>query len=238
MAKLSVNINKLATLRNARGGFEPNLCSWVKKIQEYGAHGITVHPRPDERHIKRSDVYEIKPLVSTEFNIEGYPSTDFINLILETQPEQCTLVPDGPDVLTSNAGWNLKSQAKILEETLPKLSPHTRVSVFMEPQTTTPEAAKTLKSLGAQRAELYTEDFSKNFLDSSVLASYRQASDTLLNAGLELNAGHDLNLENLPHLLKAIPEIKEVSIGHALICEALDLGMQETLKRYLKILNG
>ncbi len=238
MTKLSVNINKLATIRNARGGNNPDLTSWVKKIEAFGAEGVTVHPRPDERHIKKQDVYDIKPLVQTEFNIEGYPSDDFISLIKEIKPEQCTLVPDPPDALTSNAGWNVKTQFELLKASLEKLSPITRVSVFVEPDTMTLENAKKLKDLGAHRAEIYTEEFAHNHTDEQVLKKYRECANQLLEAGLELNAGHDLDLNNLKELITLIPEIKEVSIGHALICESLELGMKETINRYLNILKN
>lgn len=236
MTKLSVNINKLATLRNARGGNKPNLSKWASKIESYGAHGITVHPRPDERHIKKQDVYDLKDLVSTEFNIEGYPSGDFISLIREITPEQCTLVPDPPEVLTSNAGWRVSESKSKLEATASRLKDLTRLSVFVEPDFVTREEAQFLKNIGVSRCELYTEEFAKNFSDPKVLEKYRRCADLILDAGLELNAGHDLDLNNLSILINAVPEIKEVSIGHALICEALDYGMKNTIERYLEIL--
>ncbi len=234
MAKLSVNINKLATIRNARGGNNPDLVSWAKKIQSYGAHGITVHPRPDQRHIRKSDVPALKAAVSTEYNIEGYPSDDFIKLIKEIKPEQCTLVPDPPHVLTSNAGWKVSEQKELLTKVLKELSAITRVSVFVEPDTFSFKDAKVLKELGAQRVELYTEEFAKNH---SSVSKYKETAALCLEAGLELNAGHDLDLNNLATLISEIPEIKEVSIGHALICEALEFGMEETIKRYLDVLS-
>lgn len=234
MTKLSVNINKLATLRNARGQNNPNLIPWAQKIQNYGAQGVTIHPRPDERHIKRSDVFELKPIVTTEFNIEGYPSEEFISLINQIKPEQCTLVPDPPDVLTSNAGWRVSKEKNLLTKTLEKLqdSP-TRVSVFVEPEQLTASEAGFLKSIGVDRVELYTEEYAKKPDDKAVLEKYRKISDLSLDAGLELNAGHDLNYQNLTSFLRFIPEIKEVSIGHAIVCEALDFGMQQTIKKYL-----
>ena len=238
MTKLSVNINKLATLRNARGGNNPDLIYWAKKIQSLGAHGVTVHPRPDERHIKKQDVFDLKPVVSTEFNIEGYPNKDFIELIQSIKPEQCTLVPDPPEVLTSNAGWDLETQESILTEVLPQLTPYTRVSIFVEPKTITLEAAQKLKALNVKRAEIYTEDFAKHPAAPETLKKYRICADQLLKAGLELNAGHDLDLNNLNILINLIPEIKEVSIGHALVCEALERGMEQTIKAYLEILNS
>lgn len=231
-----MNINKLATLRNARGGNNPNLAEWVKKIQTLGAHGITIHPRPDERHIKKSDVYEIKPLITTELNIEGYPSSEFINLIKEIKPNQATLVPDGPDVITSNAGWDIIKNKDFLTSVANELKSICRISVFVEPKTITLEAAKICKNIGVKRAELYTEEFASNYNNTDIQKKYRSCADILLNAGLELNAGHDLDLNNLKSLITLIPEIKEVSIGHALICESLEFGMSETIHRYLEIL--
>jgi pyridoxine 5-phosphate synthase len=236
MTSLSVNINKLATIRNARGGNNPDLIYWADKIQKLGAHGITIHPRPDERHIRQQDVFDLKPHVTTEFNIEGYPNAAFIKLIQKIKPDQCTLVPDPPEVLTSNAGWNLATQEDILLKVLPKLTPHTRVSIFVEPKTTSLETAKKLKNMGVLRAEIYTEDFAKHPDDAEVLKRYRDCADQLLKAGLELNAGHDLDLNNLGRLISLIPEIKEVSIGHALICDSLELGMSKTIESYLKVL--
>jgi pyridoxine 5-phosphate synthase len=238
MTKLSVNINKLATLRNARGGNNPDLILWAQKIEAFGAQGITVHPRPDERHIRRHDVLELKPVVKTEFNIEGYPSLDFLELIEEVQPEQCTLVPDPPHVLTSNAGWNLDNpkHLEVLTEMLPRLSQTSRVSVFVEPETMSHKHASKIKDLGASRVELYTEAFAKEPEDNEVCAKYRICADQALEADLELNAGHDLDLINLPLLTKLIPEIKEVSIGHALICDALEYGMEQTIQKYLAAL--
>lgn len=236
MTKLSVNINKLATIRNARGGNNPNLQSWTEKIESFGAQGVTIHPRPDERHIRRTDVFEIKPLVKTEFNVEGYPSDDFIKLIEEVRPEQCTLVPDPPEAITSNAGWDVATQYNLLETALKKLSPLTRVAVFVEPETMSLENARILKKLGAHRAEIYTEEFAHNHKDKSVQTKYRTCADQLLEAGLELNAGHDLDLSNLGTLIEVIPEIKEVSIGHALICESLEMGMEKVINSYLEIL--
>jgi len=242
MTSLSVNINKLATIRNARGGNNPNLGSWVKKIEAAGAQGITVHPRPDERHIRKQDVYDLKKVVSTEFNIEGYPNSDFIKLIQEIKPDQCTLVPDLPQVLTSNAGWDLTSKDKnheeILKNVLPQLTPHTRVSIFVEPNTTSLATAQKLKQMGVSRAEIYTEEFTKHPTDVNVLKRYRKCADDLLEAGLELNAGHDLDLNNLKNLVKLIPEIKEVSIGHALICDSLEMGIAKTIESYLKALKS
>lgn len=238
MTKLSVNINKLATIRNSRGENNPELTLWAQKIEGLGAQGITVHPRPDERHIRKQDIFDLKPLVKTEFNIEGYPSKDFIDLIKEIQPKQCTLVPDPPDAITSNAGWNLETQYETLKAALDHLKNITRVSVFVEPDTISLESAKKLKKLGAHRAEIYTKEFAHSYTDKSVLKKYRACADQLLEAGLELNAGHDLDLKNLETLMNTIPEIKEVSIGHALICESLEIGMKKTIKSYLDILKA
>ncbi len=237
VTKLSVNINKLATIRNARGGNNPSLIYWAKKIESFGAHGITIHPRPDERHIKKTDVFDLKPVIKTEFNLEGYPSADFIKLIKEVQPEQCTLVPDPPEALTSNAGWDVNAQEGLLKSALSELNGVTRLSVFVEPRTTSFDSAKKIKDWGADRAELYTENFALNQTNSGTLKKYRMCADQLLEAGLELNAGHDLDLNNLSALIELLPEVKEVSIGHALICESLELGMEETIKRYLNLLS-
>lgn len=237
MTKLSVNINKLATLRNARGKNNPDLIAWAKKIESYGSQGITVHPRPDERHIRRADAFALKEVVSTEYNIEGYPSSEFLSLIEEIKPDQCTLVPDPPEALTSNAGWNVKESMDILSETMRRLKPTgVRVSVFMEPKTTTLSDLESLKELGVHRIEMYTEDFANEPDNPDVLKSYRNLADQALSVGLELNAGHDLNQKNLKKLLTEIPEIKEVSIGHALVCEALDSGMKATVEAYLKLM--
>ena len=241
MTKLSVNINKLATIRNARGKNNPDLPSWVKKIESYGSQGITVHPRPDERHIRKSDAFALKKVIETEYNIEGYPSSDFLSLIEEIQPDQCTLVPDPPDALTSNAGWDVSKTKKILESTMKRLKPTgVRVCVFMEPKTTTLKDLEVLKNLGVHRIEMYTEDFAKHFAkhpeNPNTLKEYRVLADQALSVGLELNAGHDLNQRNLKKLLTEIPEIKEVSIGHALICEALEEGMKKTVESYLKLM--
>jgi pyridoxine 5-phosphate synthase len=237
MTKLSVNINKLATLRNARGKNNPNLIEWAEKIESYGAQGITVHPRPDERHIRRSDAFALKRTVKTEYNIEGYPSSDFLDLIEEIKPDQCTLVPDPPEALTSNAGWDVKKSKEILAEAMRRLKPTgVRVSVFMEPKTTSIEDLRELKLMGVHRIEIYTEDFANEPDNEKVLESYRMLADRAVAEGLELNAGHDLNQQNLKKLISKIPEIKEVSIGHALVCEALEDGMKKTIESYLNIL--
>lgn len=237
--KLSVNINKIATLRNARGGNDPNLMDVAQKIQSFGAHGITIHPRPDERHIRRQDVFDLKPIVYTEFNIEGYPSEDFLTLINEVQPEQVTLVPDPPHVLTSNAGWKVKENKDLLKHVFKKIS-RGRISVFIDPQTASEEDFKWLYEAGAHRIELYTEAYAKAFDVGTnlteTLDSYKKTAELALKSGLEINAGHDLSQKNLGLFISTIPEISEVSIGHALISEALFEGLERTLRNYLKIL--
>lgn len=258
--KLSVNINKIATLRNARGGHDPSVTLAAQRIQSFGAHGITVHPRPDERHITLADVRNLKPIVKTEYNIEGYPSEAFLDLIAEIKPEQVTLVPDPPEVITSNAGWNVNLNQSFLAAVFQKLkskSPESRISVFIDPKSSSLEDMKTLKKLGAHRIELYTEAYAKAFEASHdiskntskdtaqiiseplklTLASYVELANNALSVGLEINAGHDLNQENLSLFIKTVPEVAEVSIGHALISEALYLGLEKTVKNYLNILN-
>ena len=240
MTSLSVNINKIATLRNARGGLSPHLGLAAQRIQAFGAHGITVHPRPDERHIKYKDVYELKPIISTEFNIEGYPHPRFLDLIQEVQPQQVTLVPDGPQVLTSNAGWDILAHQDLLKSSVKSCS-HSRISVFVEPQSCSSDDLKCLFDLGVQRIEMYTEAYAKAYEVKKnlegVLGSYQKLADEALKSGLEINAGHDLNQTNLGLFIKKIPSIKEVSIGHALISEALYKGLESTVKQYLDILN-
>ncbi len=245
---LSVNVNKLATLRNARGKNSPNVEQVSQDILNYGAHGLTVHPRPDGRHIRPRDVHVLSDLIKdyrdsqrkVEFNVEGYPSTEFLQLMSVVQPDQCTLVPDPPDVLTSNAGWPLAAQRKLLEPICAQLKDQgIRVSLFVDPYNLTDLDLKALETIGPHRLELYTEAYAEAF-DSGefegTLKVFREAADRLLALGFELNAGHDLNVDNLTPLLKHIPEIKEVSIGHALICEALKLGMSTAVKNYLDLL--
>lgn len=248
MTKLSVNVNKIATLRNARGQDLPNVVKVSKDIIKFGAHGITIHPRPDERHIKRQDAYDLRQLIDesrqrghdVEFNIEGYPSEDFLKLIEETCPDQCTLVPDPPNVITSNAGWNLTTQATLLEDVLGRLKiMGVRSSVFLDPEDNSESQWQAMHQLKPDRIELYTEAFAKSHGGNNfdqVMSGYQTLAAQALKAGVELNAGHDLNLENLPTLIRSIPEIKEVSIGHALICESLYSGLETTVKSYLKIL--
>ncbi|MBN8541548.1 MAG: pyridoxine 5'-phosphate synthase [Deltaproteobacteria bacterium] len=236
MTKLSVNINKLATLRNSRGKNNPDVVTWAREIETLGAHGITVHPRPDGRHIRFQDVYDLKPVVRGEFNIEGYPDAEWVRMVLEISPHQATLVPDPPEALTSNAGFDVSKSAGLLEKVVHELksgASEIRVSVFIDPRVFSTSDAKKLKSLGADRIELYTERFAE---DPSCIDEYVGAARLALDAGLGLNAGHDLTSENLPILVSAIPRLAEVSIGHALICDALRWGMGETIAKYLNAL--
>ncbi|MBQ3634709.1 MAG: pyridoxine 5'-phosphate synthase [Bacteroidales bacterium] len=235
MTNLSVNINKIATLRNARGGNTPDVCKSATDIQKFGAEGITVHPRPDERHIRYQDVLNLKPIVSTEFNIEGYPSERFMELVLTVKPTQVTLVPDAPDALTSSAGWNtIKHQAELTEIVGRLSEAGIRTSIFVDPDVNMVEAAA---KTGTDRVELYTEPYASGYEKDreAAVAPYVQAALAARNIGLSVNAGHDLSLVNLEYFLDKIPFVKEVSIGHQLICDALYLGMEETVGRYLAI---
>ena len=236
MTKLSVNINKIATLRNARGGNMPDLIKAAIDIQRFGAEGITVHPRPDERHIRYRDVYELKQVVHTEFNIEGYPSHDFLRLIDDIRPEQVTLVPDPPGVLTSNAGWDMIAQQELLREVVAILkSMGCRVSLFVDPVPMMIEAAA---ATGTDRVELYTEAYASHFAENpeEAILPYLMAAQKAAEVGLGLNAGHDLNLQNLTYFRHIIPHLLEVSIGHALISDALYLGLEETVRLYKEAL--
>jgi len=231
--KLSVNINKFATIRNARGGNNPNLVQVAKDCEAFGAQGITVHPRPDERHIRYQDVLDLKPIVQTEFNIEGYPSQDFIELIHKVKPEQVTLVPDPPHVLTSNAGWDTVTNQEMLQSIIKELKKSTlRVSIFLNPQ---PELVEGAKLCGADRIELYTEYYAVNFPQNpeQAIDQYVETAKKAQEFGLGINAGHDLDLINLNYLAKNIPGLLEVSIGHALVCDALYHGLQNTIQMYL-----
>ena len=232
MTKLSVNINKIATLRNARGGSYPNVLDAVINCQNFGADGITVHPRPDERHVTKKDVFEIKPLITTEYNIEGYPSQDFINMILEVNPDQVTLVPDGPDVITSCAGWDtIKFQSYLKEIISIFKERNIRTSIFVDPLETMIEGAK---KCGADRIELYTEDYATRYQvnKEEAISPYQKAAYMATDLGIEINAGHDLSLENLKYFAENIPNLKEVSIGHALISDAIYLGLENTIQMY------
>ena len=238
MTKLSVNINKIATLRNARGGDNPNVVKAAKDIQSYGAEGITVHPRPDERHIRYQDVYDLREVVYTEFNIEGYPSEQFVDLVSDVRPEQVTLVPDPPGVLTSNAGWIVREHSDFLRRVISHFrSKGIRVSIFVD---TDIENIRGAAECGANRVELYTEPYAAQFGSSpeSAVAPFVKAGRFAKSCGLGLNAGHDLSLENLSFIHRNLPELDEVSIGHALICDALYLGLERTVERYLACLKS
>lgn len=232
MTRLSVNINKVATLRNARGGNVPNVVKVALDCEKFGAEGITVHPRPDERHIRRSDVFDLRPLLRTEFNIEGYPSPEFIDLVLKVKPHQVTLVPDSPTQLTSNAGWDTKHNLGFLSETLERFkSAGIRTSVFVAADS---EAIEYAAKAGADRVELYTEPYASDYANNrdTAIAPFIAAAQTARKVGLGLNAGHDLSLENLRFFHEQIPWLDEVSIGHALISDALYLGLERTIHEY------
>lgn len=232
MTNLSVNINKVATIRNARGGNMPDILKVAQDCENFGAQGITVHPRPDERHIKYSDVYALKPLIRTEFNIEGYPCNNFIDLVLKIKPTQVTLVPDAPDAITSNAGWDVKANFDLLSELVDTFTAQgIRTSIFVGTDLANIElAAKT----GTDRIELYTEPYATNYPvnKEEAVAPFVAAAQLAKNLGMGVNAGHDLSLENLAWFSQNIPWLEEVSIGHALICDALYHGLQETISLY------
>lgn len=233
MTKLSVNINKIATLRNSRGGNVPNLVQVAKDVQDFGASGITIHPRPDERHIRYQDAYDLKPVVTTEYNIEGNPIQKFTDLVLDIKPTQVTLVPDGEDVLTSNAGWDtIKHQSYLKEVVAEFKNAGIRTSIFIETDLKLIEgAAKT----GVDRIELYTEDFAKEFEkgNKEAVKPYTEAAVLAHELGLGINAGHDLNLDNIEFFKNNIPNLAEVSIGHALISESIYLGIENVVNMYL-----
>jgi pyridoxine 5-phosphate synthase len=233
MTNLSVNINKVATIRNARGGNMPNLIQVAIDCEKFGAQGITVHPRPDERHIRYKDVYELKQVLTTEFNIEGYPSETFMRLVEEVKPAQVTLVPDAPDVLTSNAGWDTIKYKEELTKIISRLKQTCRVSVFVEAD---PEMVKGAKACGADRVELYTESYASEYAQcrEKAIEKFISAAKTANEEGLGLNAGHDLNLDNLRYFQENIPNLLEVSIGHALISDALYFGLEKTIQLYRK----
>jgi len=235
--KLSVNINKFATIRNARGGNNPDLIQVAKDCEAFGAEGITVHPRPDERHVRKADVYALKEIVTTEFNIEGYPSPEFISLIHDIKPEQVTLVPDPPDALTSNAGWDTIKYEDYLKSIIEDLKKSAgRVSIFLEAN---PDLLSTAKSTGADRIELYTEPYAIQYASdkTSAISPFKETAKLAGELGLGVNAGHDLSLENLNFLTSQLPELQEVSIGHALVCDALYHGLQNTIQIYLSELD-
>lgn len=230
---LSVNINKVATLRNARGGQVPNLLQVALDAERFGAQGITVHPRPDERHIRYSDVRELKPELTTEFNVEGYPGPDFMELVFEVNPAQVTLVPDPPEALTSNAGWDTREKGDFLKGIITHLKARgIRTSIFLEPDPTLIESAV---ATGTDRIELYTEDYAVGFAagqKEEAIAPYIATAEAANTAGLGINAGHDLDLKNLNYFATNIPGLLEVSIGHALISDALYYGLENTIQMY------
>ena len=233
MTRLSVNINKIATIRNARGGNMPDLLKAAKDCEKFGAEGITVHPRPDERHIRYDDVRKLKPLVTTEFNIEGNPIPSFIELVLENKPTQVTLVPDAHDAITSNAGWDTLTHRDFLTEVCSEFKHNgIRTSIFVDPM---PEMAEGAALCGCDRVELYTESYACNFAKdpAAAIAPFIKTAEMARECGLGLNAGHDLNLDNLEYFIRNIPWTDEVSIGHAIICDALYMGLEKTIQAYL-----
>ena len=232
--RLSVNINKIATLRNARGHNLPDVLKVAQDCERFGAQGITVHPRPDERHIRYQDVRDLRPLVKTEFNIEGYPSESFISLVLEVHPAQVTLVPDAPDALTSNAGWDTLKRADFLREVIGRFRQGgIRTSIFVEADPVMVEGAA---KIGTDRVELYTESYASGYNADreKAIAPFVAAAEAAGRCGLGLNAGHDLNLDNLAYFNQRVPNLVEVSIGHALICDALYYGLENTIQMYLQ----
>lgn len=234
--KLSVNINKIATLRNARGGKMPNVVQAAIDIQNFGADGITIHPRPDERHITRQDAYDLAKVVHTEYNIEGYPSADFIKLVNDIKPTQVTLVPDPPNTLTSNAGWNTKTNFDLLNDVIADFNNQgIRTAIFME---TDSELIELASKLNVNRLEFYTGPYAEQYSENkeAAIKDYILAADVALKNGLEINAGHDLSLENLKYFKQNTPNLAEVSIGHALIADALYLGLENTVAMYKDLL--
>ncbi|MDX5418723.1 MAG: pyridoxine 5'-phosphate synthase [Hymenobacteraceae bacterium] len=234
MTKLSVNINKIATLRNARGGDRPNVVQAAKDCERFGAEGITVHPRPDERHIRYRDVYDLKEVVTTEFNIEGNPTPDFLKLVKEIKPAQATLVPDAPDAITSNAGWDTLQHKDFLTDVILELKElGIRTSIFVDPDVRMIEGAALVST---DRVELYTEAYAKGYLANreDAIKPYLVAAQKAQEFGIGLNAGHDLDLDNLKYLKDTLPGLLEVSIGHALICDALYYGLENTIQLYLR----
>ncbi len=236
MTRLSVNINKIATLRNARGGKIPCIKDAVINCQKFGAQGITIHPRPDERHITRKDVYEIKPLITTEYNIEGYPSEEFLRMVIEVKADQVTLVPDTRDQLTSDHGWDTWKNLSFLKEVISRLQENgIRTSIFVDPNINAIEGAA---EIGTNRIELYTESYASLYpIDKNrAIEKFVEAATFAGNLDIDINAGHDLNLENLNYMYHKIPNLAEVSIGHALIADALYLGLETTIQKYLACL--
>lgn len=234
--KLSVNVNKIATLRNARGGNNPNVLQVALDCERFGAQGITVHPRPDERHIRYSDVHQLSQNIKTEFNIEGYPNEEFLQLIESVKPHQVTLVPDPPHVLTSNAGWDTRTHQNFLMQTILRIkNTGARVSIFLDPN---PNMVAAARDTGTDRIELYTEAYASTFHTNpeKALSPYIQTANLAQSMGLGINAGHDLDLQNLRYLAQHLPGLQEVSIGHALVCDALYYGLQNTIQLYLRAL--
>ena len=236
MTNLSVNINKIATLRNARGENRPDVEAVALDIESFGADGITVHPRPDERHIRRNDVYRLKPLLRSEFNIEGHPTEDFVRLVLQVRPTQVTLVADAPDAITSSSGWDVAPNAEFLSSLVERFKEAgIRTSIFVNAD---PDVIRAAAATGTDRIELYTKPYADRYETSpeEAVAPFVEAADAARRLGLGVNAGHDLNLDNLAFFHKSIPFLSEVSIGHALICDALYLGLEETVRRYKQCL--
>lgn len=237
MTRLSVNVNKIATLRNARGGNNPDVGAVAADCERFGADGITVHPRPDERHIRYADVVQLRGIVKKEFNVEGHPSESFMELVLRVKPEQVTLVPDPPDVLTSNAGWNTIDQAGFLFDIIERLrSAGIRTSLFIDPDE---EMITAAARTGTDRIELYTEAYARGFLldPAKAVAPYAASAHLAHALGLGVNAGHDLDLQNLRFFAENVPHLDEVSIGHALVCDAIYLGLENTVRLYKKALD-
>ncbi len=234
MTRLSININKLATLRNSRGGNNPDIIKSAIDIQHFGAEGITVHPRPDERHIRYQDVLDLKKIMETEFNIEGYPDERYFRLVELTRPDQATLVPDGPNQITSNSGWDTIENKDFLEPIVQQLKKlGVRVSLFVDPREEMVQGAATI---GADRIELYTEPYASGYSrnKADAILPYIQCSELAAKLGLGINAGHDLNLDNLKYFNENLPQLDEVSIGHALICDSLYFGLENTIQLYLR----
>jgi len=233
MTRLSVNINKIATLRNSRGGNTPNLIKFAKSVQEFGAQGITIHPRPDKRHIRYQDVHDLKPVVYTEYNIEGNPIPDFIEMVLKIKPDQVTLVPDAEDAITSNSGWDTIKHKGFLTEILKEFKQNNiRTSVFLDPSLRQVEGAK---AIGADRIELYTEAYALQYFqgNKNAIVPYFECAELAMQLNLGINAGHDLSLDNIKFFKQNVPGLLEVSIGHALISESLYFGIDNVINMYL-----
>ncbi len=236
MTVLSVNINKIALIRNSRGANNPNILSIAKDCERFGAHGITIHPRPDQRHARYQDVFELKQILSTELNIEGYPDARFLDVVCKAKPSQVTLVPDAPDAITSNSGWDTQTHQSMLTEITQQLQSHgIRVSIFVNPEELFIEYAA---KIGCNRIELYTEPYAAQYFTNrdKAVEPYVRSSAYAHELGLEVNAGHDLNLDNLAFFKHSLPVLHEVSIGHALVCDALYMGLEKTIGAYLQCL--